>query len=117
MSHFDRQLAAALADRAARMTNAGLAALLADPEVSPIGRRVLEAEVAARTVHEQHSGHDRSRPAETGNPRRRTAPGALPGAVLGEAMGRPLDGGIESRGLRISAGPTAGRRVRTGLNS
>jgi hypothetical protein len=53
MSHFDRQLAAALTERAGRMTNDELVALLADPEVSPIGRGVLEAEAAGRPALER----------------------------------------------------------------
>jgi hypothetical protein len=48
MTHFEREVFRAMVKRAARMTDAELAALLADPEVSPLGRRVLEAEAAMR---------------------------------------------------------------------
>ena len=37
-----------MTERVPRMTDADLTALLADPEVSPVGRRVLEAEAAMR---------------------------------------------------------------------
>jgi hypothetical protein len=48
MTHFDRQVLRAMIERAPRMTDADLTALLADPDVSPVGRRVLEAEAATR---------------------------------------------------------------------
>jgi hypothetical protein len=49
VNHFDRRILSAMIARAPRMTDADLTALLADPEVSPAGRRVLEAEAEART--------------------------------------------------------------------
>jgi hypothetical protein len=48
MTYFDRQVLRAITERAPRLTDADLAALLADAEVSPVGRRVLEAEAALR---------------------------------------------------------------------
>ena len=48
MTHFDRRVLRAMIERVPRMTDADLTALLADPEVSPVGRRVLEAEAAMR---------------------------------------------------------------------
>jgi len=49
MADFDRQLFHAMVERASRMTDTELDALLADSELSPPGRRVLEAEAALRT--------------------------------------------------------------------
>jgi hypothetical protein len=48
MAHFDRQVLRAMIDRASRMTDSELAARLADTELSPAGRHVLEGEAAAR---------------------------------------------------------------------
>jgi hypothetical protein len=48
MTYFDRQVLRAMTERAPRLTDADLTALLADPEVSPVGRQVLEAEAAMR---------------------------------------------------------------------
>ena len=48
MNRFDRQVFRAMMERAPRMTDTELVALLADPAVSPLGRRVLEAETAMR---------------------------------------------------------------------
>ena len=56
MAHFDRQVLRAMIDRASRMTDSELAARLADTELSPAGRRVLEAEAAARASRQVAMG-------------------------------------------------------------
>jgi hypothetical protein len=56
MAHFDRQVLRAMIDRASRMTHSELAARLADTELSPAGRRVLEAEAAARAFRQVAMG-------------------------------------------------------------
>jgi hypothetical protein len=53
MTHFDRQVFRAMVERARHMTDGELAALLADSEVSAVGRRVLEAESARRAGQQQ----------------------------------------------------------------
>ena len=52
MTYFDRQVLRAVTERAPRLTDADLTALLADPALSPTGRRVLEAEAAMRVEHQ-----------------------------------------------------------------
>jgi hypothetical protein len=61
MNHFDRQVLRAMIARAPRMTDAVLTTLLADPEVSPAGRRVLEAEAAARAGQTGQTGQTTAR--------------------------------------------------------